>query len=57
MAVVTRQGESEARLALHEGAAEARVDDWMSDHIALFDYALRAQWLGARRALESIGTA
>jgi len=57
MAVVTRQGESEARLALQEGAAEARVDDWMSDHIALLDYALRAQWLGARRALESIGTA
>lgn len=57
MVVVTRQGESEAQLALGAGAAEARIDDLMSDHIALIDYALQAQWLGARRALESIGTA
>lgn len=55
MTVVTRQGESEAQLALGASTAGAQVDDWMSDQIALVDYALRAQWLGAHRALESIG--
>jgi GNAT superfamily N-acetyltransferase len=55
MAVVTHQGETEARLALQEGTADTQVDDWMNDQIALIDYALRARWLSARRALESIG--
>lgn len=56
MSVVTSAGESEARLDLSEGQPGASVDDWMQDQFALADYALRAHWLAARRALDAIGS-
>ncbi len=54
MDVVLQAGEAEGWLELPPGDPATVVGQWMSDRLALFDYALKSQWVATRRVTEAV---
>ncbi|MEW5887735.1 MAG: GNAT family N-acetyltransferase [Pseudomonadota bacterium] len=57
MDVVLQAGEAEGQLELSPSDPATVVGQWMSDRLALFDYALKSQWVAARRMTEAVADA
>jgi hypothetical protein len=57
MRIVTASGEADAHLELPPGDPASITREMMQERIAVFDYALRAQVLSARRIGEAVMSA